>query len=214
LRLAEALRPYGGDPDVVVLGLPRGGVPVAYEIARTLGAPLDVLIVRKVGVPGHSELAMGAISTGDIEVVDQSIIDSLGISPEAFEQVAAHERAELVRRERVFRSERAPVDVRGKTVILVDDGLATGSSMKAAIAAVRRRHPARIICAVPVGSDDRCRELGQHADQMICLVIPHRMHAVGLAYEDFSQTSDAEVRQLLDQAAHEHPVPGPARAGA
>jgi putative phosphoribosyl transferase len=205
-RLAQRLQAYRGAPDLLVLALPRGGVPVGYEIATRLGALLDVLIVRKLGVPGHDELAMGAIASGGIQIVDQRIVNLLGISRKAFEAVEARERDELARRERAFRSGRAPLDVTGKVAILVDDGLATGASMTAAIDALRTRNPARLIAAVPVAPPDTCEALRGRADEMICLITPERMHAVGLWYEDFSQTTDAEVRELLDAAARELPA--------
>lgn len=206
-KLAERLDGYVGTPDVLVLALPRGGVPVAYEIALRLGAPLDVLVVRKLGVPGHSELAMGAISSGGIQVVDQRVINELGVSREAFEAVEHAERAELERRERLFRAGRPPLDVTGKIVVLVDDGLATGASMAAAIDAIRTRDPARVVAAVPVAPPDTCEALGERADEMICLLTPDRLYAVGLWFEDFTQTTDAEVRELLDAAARDRTSP-------
>ena len=202
-RLAERFDAYAEGPDVVVLALPRGGVPVAYEIATRLSAPLDVLVVRKLGVPGHSELAMGAIASGGIEVVDRRIVGVLGISHELFEHVERSERAELVRREALFRAGRPPLDVTGKTVILIDDGLATGSSMAAAIDALRTRSPARIVVGVPVAPPETCEALGKRADEIFCLYTPPEMHAIGLWYEDFTQTTDSEVRELLDKAARE-----------
>jgi predicted phosphoribosyltransferase len=197
-QLAQRLEHFIGVPDVLVLGLPRGGVPVAYEVAMRLGAPLDVLVVRKLGVPGHSELAMGAIASGGIQVVDQRVINMLGIPREAFEAVAERERGELERREQTFRAGRPPLDVAGRTVILVDDGLATGASMAAAIDAIRTREPEHLIAAVPVAPPETCEVLGSRADEMICLYTPEELYAVGLWYADFSQTSDAEVRELLE----------------
>ena len=204
-QLAQRFDTYVGKPDIIVLALPRGGAPVAYEIAIRIGAPLDVLVVRKLGVPGHDELAMGAIASGGIRVVDQRIINMLGVSREAFEAVEVQERAELARRERSFHAGRTPLDVTGKTVILVDDGLATGASMAAAIDAIRTRNPARVIAAVPVASPDTCAALGERADEMICLVTPDRLYSVGAWYEDFTQTTDDEVRELLDSAARDQP---------
>jgi putative phosphoribosyl transferase len=202
-KLAQRFDAYVGKPDVIVLALPRGGVPVAYEIATRLGAPLDVLVVRKLGVPGQAEYAMGAIASGGIQVVDQRTVNGLGISREAFEAVERTERAELERRERTFRAGRPPLDVRGKIVVIVDDGLATGASMAAAIDAIRTRDPARVVAAVPLASPDTCDALGERADEMICLVTPDPMYAVGVWYEDFEQTTDTEVRELLDAAERE-----------
>lgn len=188
---------------MVVLALPRGGVPVGYEIATRLGVPLDVLVVRKLGVPGRPELAMGAIASPDIRIVDRRVIEMYGISPQELAAVEASERAELERRERTYRSGRPPVDVQHKTVIVVDDGLATGASMAAAIDALRMRDPARIIVAVPVAPAEACQALAARADDVVCLLVPEPMYAVGLWYADFSQTTDAEVRELLDAAARE-----------
>lgn len=199
--LGRTLSSYAGRDDVIVLGLPRGGIPVAYEVALQLDVPLDVLVVRKVGVPGYEELAMGAIASGGIEVIDRHITEQLGISEDLLRAAIARERAELARRERVFRGDRDQLDLAGKTVILIDDGLATGSTMLAAIKAVRTRSPARVVVAVPVASPDTCLALRTHADEVSCLMTPARMRAIGLWYDDFSQTSDAEVRSLLDQAS-------------
>src|SRR5262245_45964453 len=196
-RLAEALSQYAGRPDLVVLALPRGGVPVAFEVARTLDAPLDVFLVRKLGLPGHEELAMGAIASGGVRVLNDEVVRVLDLSPQLIEEVARTEQQELERRERVYRDDRPPVDVRGKTVLLVDDGLATGSTMRAAVAALRRQGPARIIVAVPVGASDSCEEL-QEADEVVCAKMPEPFRAVGMWYEDFSQTTDEEVRELLE----------------
>jgi len=205
-QLAPRLDRFAG-PRTIVLALPRGGVPVAYEIAMHLGAPLDVLVVRKLGVPGRSELAMGAIASGGIQVVDQRIVDTLGISPEAFEVVARSERAALERRERAIRAGRAVLDVAGKTAILVDDGLATGASMAAAIDALETRAPARIVAAVPVAPLETCQALRKRADDVICLITPDHLYAVGIWYQDFTQTTDTEVRELLDAAARKLPRP-------
>lgn len=206
-QLAQRLDAYAGNPDVTVLALPRGGVPVGYEISTRLGAPLDVLVVRKLGVPGHSELAMGAIASGGIVVVDQRTVEVLRISREVFDAVEARERAELERGARLFRMDRPPLDVQGKIAILVDDGLATGASMAAAIEALRTRGPARIVGAVPVAPADTCAALRSRADEMICLITPAQMYAVGAWYDDFTQTTDAEVRELLATSAREHPQP-------
>jgi predicted phosphoribosyltransferase len=199
-RLALMFDAYIGDPDVVVLALPRGGVPVGYEVATRIGAPLDILVVRKIGVPDHAELAMGAIASGGIRIVDERIVKRLAITSEEFEEVEARERVELERRERELRGDRPAIDVEDKLVLVVDDGLATGSSMAAAIDAVRTRRPLRIIGAVPIAPPETCRELGNRADQMLCLFTPDPMYAVGLGYEDFTQTSDDEVRALLEAA--------------
>ncbi|HEY5922215.1 MAG TPA: phosphoribosyltransferase family protein [Kofleriaceae bacterium] len=199
-KLAQRFDHLSGRPDVVVLALPRGGVPVAYEVATRIGAPLDVLVVRKLGVPGHAELAMGAIASGGILVADQRILAATGVTREAFAAVERRERAELERRERVFREGMPPLDVKGKTVIVVDDGLATGATMAAAVDALRTRDPARVVVAVPVASPDICEALGRRADEMVCLVTPYPLYAIGLWYEDFTQTTDEDVRALLGAA--------------
>jgi len=202
-RLAQRLVAYAGLPDVLVLGLPRGGVPVAFEVARALEAPLDVFIVRKLGVPGHEELAMGAIASGGIRVLNDDVVRSLSIPDRVIEAVTARELRELRWRERAYRGDRPPPDVRGRTVILVDDGIATGSTMRAAIAALRRLEPTRLIVAVPTAAPSACDEIRGEADDCICEMMPDPFHAVGLWYEDFSQTTDDEVRDLLDEAASE-----------
>ena len=199
--LATLLQHYRGRDDVIVLALPRGGVPVAYEVARTLGAPLDVFLVRKLGVPGHEEFAMGAIASGGVVVIDDDAVRGLGIPPPVIERVAEQEARELARRERAYRGDRAMPDIAGKTVILVDDGLATGSSMRAAIQALRRRGPARIVVAVPAAPESTCRELEAEVDEVVCATTPSPFFAVGQAYWDFSQTTDDEVRELLRAAA-------------
>ena len=199
-RLALELQGHAERPDVVVLALPRGGVVVGYEVATRLGLPLDVLVVRKLGVPSHPEMAMGAIASGGVLVVDRSITSALGISAAELEAVLAAERAELERRERLFRGSRPPLDVRDRTVILVDDGLATGATMRAAVEGLRLRGPAEIVVAVPVASPETCEAFRSLVDDIICLMKPRRLHAVGLWYRDFSQTSDSEVRELLDAA--------------
>ena len=175
--------------DVVVLGLPRGGVPVAFEIARALDVPLDMFLVRKLGVPGHEELAFGAIATGGMRVLNKQFLETLAMPSEWIEAIDAKERRELERRERVYRGERPPPDLAGRTVILVDDGLATGATMLAAVRAVRLDDPARVIVAVPVADPDVCRSLGAEADDVVCLRTPERLGAVGLWYEDFTQTT-------------------------
>ena len=183
--------------DVIVLALPRGGVPVGYEVARSLRVPLDVFVVRKLGVPGHEELAMGAIASGGVRLLNHEVVDALGIPGELIEQVARREAAELERRERLYRGNRAPASLTNKTVILIDDGLATGSTMRAAVAAIRRQEPAGLIVAVPVGAPSTCDEMRDVADDVVCLRTPEPFVAVGLWYRDFSETSDAEVRELL-----------------
>jgi putative phosphoribosyl transferase len=199
--LAAKLGPYADRPDVLVLALPRGGVPVAYEVARALGATLDIFLVRKLGVPGHEELAMGAIPTGGVRVLNDQVVRAMHIPDYVIETVVAKEQQELARRERLYRSDRPPPDVRGRTVILVDDGLATGATMQAAIKALRQQQAARTVVAVPIASPETCEELREEVDEVICAVTPEPFHAVGLWYEDFSQTSDDEVRDLLARSA-------------
>jgi putative phosphoribosyl transferase len=199
-QLADELLHYGGRADVIVLALPRGGVPVAAEVARRLALPLDVFVVRKLGVPGHEELAMGAIASGDVRVLNEDVIGAISMADEMLEAVTAIEREELARRERSYRGDRPSPEVRGRTVILIDDGLATGASMRAAIAALRQEHAARIVVAVPVGAPSTCRELAEEADESVCLIAPDSFVGVGQYYEDFSQTSDEEVRELLESA--------------
>ncbi|MFY2558871.1 phosphoribosyltransferase [Corallococcus terminator] len=212
--LAERLAHHGFRPDTRVLALPRGGVPVGYEVARMLGAPLDVFIVRKLGTPGHEELAMGAIATGGVRVLNTEVIDEEGILPEQLDEVAEREDLELRRREAHYRQGRPALDVRGRNVILVDDGLATGSSMRAAVAALRKQGPARIIVAVPVAPVETCESIEALVDETVCARTPEPFFAVGLWYRRFEQTSDEEVRELLERAAREsglHPEqPGPA----
>ena len=199
--LAAKLREYANRSDVVVLALPRGGVPVAFEVARALDAPLDVFVVRKLGVPGHEELAMGAIASGGVRVLNQDVLRALGISRGVVDLVAEREQRELLRREREYRDGRAPVDIRNRTVILVDDGLATGSSMRVAAIALKQKGPAEIIAAVPVGAPETCAEFESEVDKVVCATTPRRFRAVGEWYRDFSQTSDEEVRDLLSEAA-------------
>lgn len=199
--LAERLRRYAGQPNVVVLALPRGGVPVAFEVARALGAPLDVFLVRKLGVPGHEELAMGAIASGGVRVLNRSVIEPLHIPETVIDAVAQSEQVELARREREYRDDRPPVELAGQTVILVDDGLATGSTMRAAIAAARAGRPARIVVAVPVAAESTCAELAHEVAEVVCALTPEPFYAVGLWYDRFDQTTDDEVRELLARAA-------------
>jgi predicted phosphoribosyltransferase len=220
--LAADLAAYADRDDVIVLALPRGGVPVGYEVARALRAPLDVFLVRKLGVPGHEELAMGAIASGGVRVLNPTVVRSLAIPESVIERVAARERQELARREQAYRGGRPPPDPRGKVVVLVDDGLATGSTMRAAAAAVRRRQPAKVVVAVPVAAAETCDEFRdgvKDVDAVVCARTPEPFHAVGLWYGDFSQTTDEEVRDLLDRASRPvvrpasptQPVPHPAR---
>jgi predicted phosphoribosyltransferase len=199
--LAGRLAAYADRADVVILALPRGGVPVAFEIAAALNAPLDVMVVRKLGVPGHEELAMGAIATGGVQVINEEVVRHLGLTPAVLASVAAIERHELARRERTYRGERSPVTVEGRTVILVDDGLATGSTMRAAVAALRKRGPARIVVAVPTAAPETCEEFKVEVDEMVCATTPTPFYGVGQWYDDFSQTTDEEVRDLLEQRA-------------
>jgi putative phosphoribosyl transferase len=199
--LAEKLVEYAGRTDVIVLGLPRGGVPVAYEVAKRLGVPLDVFIVRKLGVPGFEELAVGAIASGGVRVLNQDVMRALPNADETIESVTAKETAELERREQSYRNGRPAPELRDRIVILVDDGLATGATMRAAVKALRQRSATKIVVAVPVGPPDTCRELEEQADETICLCTPEFFQAVGQYYEDFSQTSDEDVRELLTRAA-------------
>ncbi len=200
--LAGQLAAYANCPDVLVLALPRGGVPVAYEVAEALNAPLDVFLVRKLGVPGQEELAMGAIASGDVRVLNDQVVQELGISEAQINQVAAKEQQELERRERLYRENLAAPDVQGRTVILVDDGLATGATMRAAIRALRQEQPARIVVAVPISAPETCNEFKAEVDEIICAETPCPFIGVGLWYEDFSQTTDQEVRDLLKRAAN------------
>jgi predicted phosphoribosyltransferase len=200
-QLAEKLDKYAGRDDVIVLGLPRGGVPVAYEVAKRLRATLDVFIVRKLGVPGFEELAAGAIASGGVRVLNEDVVRAIPYADEAIEAVTAKETTELERREQIYRQGRPPPELRDRIVILVDDGLATGATMRAAVKALRERGTAKIVVAVPVGPPDTCHELAEQADETICLRTPAFFQAVGQYYEDFSQTSDEDVRELLSQAA-------------
>jgi putative phosphoribosyl transferase len=210
--LAARLAPYAGRPDVIVLALPRGGVPVAFEVAQALGAPLDVFLVRKLGMPGHEEFAIGAIASGGVTVLNEETLRDYGVSGEQVEAVVEAEQRELERRERRYRGDRTFPNLTGRTVVLIDDGLATGSTMRAAVAALREERPARVIVAVPTAPPETCEELRGIVDEMVCLMTPDPFYAVGLWYEDFSQTTDEEVRELLERAAlrfaNATPLPG------
>jgi predicted phosphoribosyltransferase len=201
--LGEKLQKYAGRNDVIVLGLPRGGVPVAYEVAQRLRIPLDVFIVRKLGVPGFEELAAGAIASGGVRVLNEDVLRALPNADEIIESVTAKETAELERREKSYRDDRPAPELRDRVVILVDDGLATGATMHAAVKALRQRDVAKIVVAVPVGPPDTCREFEDEADETICATEPEFFQAVGQYYQDFSQTSDEEVRDLLARAAED-----------
>jgi predicted phosphoribosyltransferase len=204
--LATKLTAYAHRQDVLVLALPRGGVPVAYEVAKALHAPLDVFVVRKLGVPGHEELAMGAIATGDVCVLNEQVVHMLHISDSVIDAVAAEERRELERREHLYRDNRPPPDVHDCIVILVDDGLATGATMRAAVAALRQQHPARMVVAVPVAAPSTCEEFSTEVDEIICAQTPIPFFGVGYWYVDFSQTTDKEVYDLLARSEQERPV--------
>ncbi len=205
--LAEKLRKYGGLPDVVVLALPRGGVPVAYEVARQIGAPLDVFLVRKLGVPWQEELAFGALASGGTKVIDWALVRQLGLSDAEIQAIIGREQSELERRERAYRDGRPAVNVRNRIAILIDDGLATGSSMLAAVRALRALGPARVVVAVPVAPPSTCDRLRSEADEVVCAYTPEPFWAVGAWYEDFTQTTDEEVRTLLAHAEVTHETP-------
>lgn len=200
-ELARRLTTYAGRADVIVLGLPRGGVPVAYEIAQALDVRLDIFIVRKLGLPGHRELAMGAIASGGVRVLNEDVVRWARVSSQAIEEVTQEELRELERREREYRGERPPLELTDRAVILVDDGLATGSTMKAAVKAIRQQRPAQIVVAAPVGARESCAELETMADGVVCARTPEPFSAVGLWYADFSETTDDEVRLLLREHA-------------
>ena len=195
--LAQSLSAYANSSEVLVLGLPRGGVPVAFEVAKALKVPLDICLVRKLGVPGHKELAMGAIASGDVIFINEDVVQSLGISQKDIERVIATERRELKRRERVYRSGQSAPNIQGKTIILIDDGIATGSTIRAAFATLRQQQPQKIVLAIPVAPAKACHSLKAEVDELVCLFTPEWFCAIGLWYEDFAQTSDEQVRQLL-----------------
>ncbi|MEW6161671.1 MAG: phosphoribosyltransferase [Verrucomicrobiota bacterium] len=201
--LSQKLSDYAHRPDVVVLALPRGGVPVAYEVAKALGATLDIFLVRKLGLPGHEELAMGAIASGGVRVLNDSVVRAFNIGPATMERVTADEQRRLEHRERLYRGKWPFPELSGKIVILVDDGLATGSSMRAAVTALRQKHPARIVIAVPTAAPETCEAFRHEVDEVVCGRTPDPFLAVGLWYKDFSQTSDDEVRDLLEKAHRE-----------
>lgn len=195
--LAERLADHAGRSGLLVLALPRGGVPVGFEVAAALDAPLDVFVVRKIGVPGYEELAMGAVAGGDVRVVNDHVVEALGVTRQQFEAAAAAEAAEVERRERLYRDDRRPVDAHGRNVILVDDGLATGSTMRAAALALRAQEPESLTVAVPVAAQETCNEVRADVDEIVCAFTPEAFLAVGVWYEDFTPTSDDEVRELL-----------------
>lgn len=203
-QLAEALREYADQPDVIVLALPRGGVPVAYEVAKAVNVPMDLFLVRKLGVPGHEELAMGAIATGGVRVMNPDVVQHLNVSDATIETVTQRESEELRRREQAYRGDRPEPDAHDKIVILIDDGLATGASMYAAVIALRQQDPKKIVVAVPTAAPETCDQFSRLVNQVVCLVTPEPFFGVGAWYEDFSQTSDEEVRDLLHQSAERH----------
>lgn len=203
-KLATQMMSYANDPNLLVLALPRGGVPIAYEIARALRAPLDVFLVRKLGVPGNEELAMGAIASGGVRVLNPETTSWTGVSSSVIDEVAKQEQKELERREHLYRGDRPALETYGRSIILVDDGLATGATMRAAAIALRRKNPLKIVVAVPVAPPETCEALRNEVEEIICAITPDPFIAVGAWYSDFSQTSDEEVRQLLEQASRDH----------
>ncbi|MDP9203170.1 MAG: phosphoribosyltransferase [Gemmatimonadota bacterium] len=208
-HLATALSKYADQPDLLILALPRGGVPVAFEVARALHAPLDVFLVRKLGFPGHEEFAMGALASGGVRILDGEVLRMFNVPLDVIERVTEIELRELERREKQYRDDRPPPDVEGHTVILIDDGLATGSTMRAAVAALRKEGAKKIVVAVPVAPPETCEALREEVDDIVCAVTPDPFRAVGLWYADFSQTTDEEVRELLARARE---IPAPAHS--
>jgi putative phosphoribosyl transferase len=202
-QLALHLGKYANRDDVIVLGVPRGGVPIAFEVATALNLPLDIFVLRKLGVPGHEELAFGAIGSGGVRVLDREIVEAVGLSDFVIELVTRAECAELARREHIYRGEKSPLDVRGKTVVLVDDGIATGSSLRAGVRALRQMQPSAIVIAAPVAPRSAVIRLGSEVDEVVCVAIPEGFHGVGQFYKDFSQVSDDEVNELLDRASRQ-----------
>lgn len=202
-RLAAELSAYADRSDVIVLALPRGGVPVAYEVALALGAPLDIFLVRKLGLPGHEELAIGAIASGGVRVLNEDIVQGLHIPQAVIDTIAQRELKELERREHAYRGDRPAPEVRDRTVILIDDGLATGASMRAAVAGLRALHPARVVVAVPTAAPETCRALEPEVDEIICAMTPEPFYGVGRWYENFSQTTDEQVRRFLEAATRQ-----------
>ncbi len=206
-RLAARLAHHAGDPNLLVLGLPRGGVPVAAEVANALGAPLDVYVVRKLGVPDQRELAMGAVGSGGVRLMNERVVRASDVAPEAIEEVIREEERELGRRERTLRGERPGPEVEGRTIVLVDDGIATGSTMRAAIAALQARGAGKVVVGVPVAASETCAELAEQVDEVVCVATPDPVRAISLWYEDFEQTTDAEVRELVERASRRGPEP-------
>ena len=204
LLLAKKLETYAFDPDVLVLALPRGGVPVAFEVAKALDVPMDVFLVRKLGVPGQEELAMGAIATGGVRVINEDVVRLLGIPESIIAAAAVRQQRELERRQQAYRGDRRDPVVRGRIIILVDDGLATGSTMRAAAAALRQQQPKRIVIAVPAAPPETCAEFRAEVDEVVCTITPEPFYGVGRWYEDFTQITDEEVRDLLERASERH----------
>ena len=206
-HLAKALEKYANRHDTIVLALPRGGVPVGYEVAKALHCPLDVLVVRKLGAPGQEELAMGALASGGVRKLNREVIDYLSIRPADIEAATRRETRELERRERAYRGDRAPLDIRDRVVLLVDDGLATGTTMRAAVSAVRTLGAERVVAAIPVGAAESCRQLKPEVDELVCLLMPQDFAAIGVWYDDFRQTTDDQVQDLLRKISRQKTEP-------